>query len=142
MLVEFLREQPLIGVIGPLIKEGERWYAGGRNIGWYSETKIRYNPERTSNDFIDTDYVPGTVFLARREVFERAGFLDEEFFSAERLQISAGDYRAPGSGAAYTGEGIPTLTLIYGNPCIIIIISGTGSCLYATIMLIPGQFFD
>ena len=28
----------------------------------------------------DVDYVPGTVFLARRSVFEQIGLLDEEFF--------------------------------------------------------------
>jgi hypothetical protein len=33
--------------------------------------------------FIKVDYVPGTLFLAHRSVFEQVGLLDEKFFSVE-----------------------------------------------------------
>ncbi len=60
--------------------EGGRNYAGGRNIGIHSMTRIRYNPQMSNSELINVDYVPGSVLLARREAFEKAGLLDEDFF--------------------------------------------------------------
>ncbi|MCX6677059.1 MAG: glycosyltransferase family 2 protein [Methanothrix sp.] len=79
-LLEGMKHSPDLGVLGPLLEEGGRNYAGGRNIGVYSRTRIPYNPKDGDSQLLEVDYVPGSVLLARREVFERAGLLEEGFF--------------------------------------------------------------
>lgn len=79
-LLECISHSPELGVVGPLLDEGGRNYAGGRNIGIHSMTRIRYNPQMSNSELINVDYVPGSVLLARREAFEKAGLLDEDFF--------------------------------------------------------------
>lgn len=69
-----------LGMLGPLLEEGRRSYAGGRNIGIYSRTRIPYEPKYSDSELLIVDYVPGSVLLARREAFEKVGLLDEEFF--------------------------------------------------------------
>jgi len=79
-LLEYMNQDPIIGVLGPLIEEKGRVFAGGRNIGVYSNTRIPYKPENGDTAFREVDYVPGTVLLARGDAFRKAGLLDEEFF--------------------------------------------------------------
>jgi GT2 family glycosyltransferase len=79
-LMECMKYSPDLGVVGPLLDEGGRNYAGGRNIGVYSRTRILYEPKDDDSELLSVDYVPGSVLLARREAFEKAGLLDEEFF--------------------------------------------------------------
>jgi GT2 family glycosyltransferase len=81
-LLECMERLPDLGVVGPLLEEGKRIYAGGRNIGIHSRTRIPYesgggDPE---SGLLAVDYVPGSALLARREAFEKAGLLVEEFF--------------------------------------------------------------
>lgn len=79
-LRSILGNHPDIGVIGPLIQEGERIFAGGRDIGMYSNTRIPYLSEKMDAEVISVDYVPGMVFLARSDVFQKIGLLSEDFF--------------------------------------------------------------
>lgn len=81
-LLECMKRLPDLGVVGPLLEEGGRIYAGGRNIGVYSRTRIPYEPKYGGSEsgLLAVDYVPGSALLARREAFEKAGLLDEEFF--------------------------------------------------------------
>lgn len=79
-LLECMRRSPDLGVVGPLLEEGGRYYAGGRNIGIYSLTRIPYLPGCIDSDLLRVDYVPGSVLLARREAFLKVGPLEEEFF--------------------------------------------------------------
>lgn len=79
-LLELMSYSPDLGVLGPLLKEGGKNYAGGRNIGIYSRTRIPYEPKDSDSELLVVDYVPGSVLLARREAFDKAGLLDEEFF--------------------------------------------------------------
>ncbi len=81
-LLECMKHSPDLGVVGPLLEEGGRNYAGGRNIGVHSRTRIPYKPKDGDSEsgLLTVDYVPGSVLLARREAFEKAGLLDEEFF--------------------------------------------------------------
>jgi GT2 family glycosyltransferase len=79
-LLECMKHLPDLGVVGPLLEEGERIYAGGRNIGIYSWTRIPYDPGDSYSELLAVDYVPGSALLARREAFEKVGQLEEEFF--------------------------------------------------------------
>jgi GT2 family glycosyltransferase len=79
-LLDCMKHSPDLGVVGPLLEEGGKNYAGGRNIGIYSRTRIPYESKDTNSELISVDYVPGSVLLARREAFEKVGHLDEEFF--------------------------------------------------------------
>jgi len=79
-LLECMKRSPDLGVLGPLLEEGGRNYAGGRNIGIYSRTRIPYEPRDSDSELLTVDYVPGSVLLARRETFQKVGLLDEEFF--------------------------------------------------------------
>lgn len=79
-LLECMKHSPDLGVVGPLLEEGGINYAGGRNIGIYSRTRIPYKPKGSDSELLTVYYVPGSVLLARREAFEKAGLLDEKFF--------------------------------------------------------------
>jgi GT2 family glycosyltransferase len=79
-LLDCMKDSPDLGVVGPLLEEGGKIYAGGRNIGVYSRTRIPYEPKDGDSELLTVDYVPGSVLLARSEAFEKAGLLDEEFF--------------------------------------------------------------
>ena len=79
-LLECMKRSPDLSVVGPLLEEAGRNYAGGRNIGVYSRTRIPYEPKDGDSELLTVDYVPGSVLLARREAFEKAGLLEEEFF--------------------------------------------------------------
>ena len=79
-LMQCMKYSPDLDVLGPLLEEGGRIYAGGRNIGVYSRTRIPYEPRDSDSELITVDYVPGSVLLARKEAFEKVGQLEEEFF--------------------------------------------------------------
>lgn len=103
-LLQCLRHSPDLGVVGPVIAEGKKRYAGGRNIGIYSSTRIPYSPNCSRSELIAVDYVPGSVLLARREAFKRAGLLDEEFFFSGEVADFCKRVRSAGlMCAVYTG---------------------------------------
>lgn len=79
-LLSILENNHDIGLIGPLLKEGEDLYAGGRDIGLYSNTRIPYHDCREDIHMISVDYVPGTVFLVKSEVIRSIGLLSEDYF--------------------------------------------------------------
>lgn len=103
-LLECMLNSPEVGVTGPLLEEGGRDYAGGRNIGIYSRTRIPYESETKSPALLAVDYVPGTALIARREVFEKVGLLEEEFFfSGEIADLCRRAQSAGLKCAIYTG---------------------------------------
>ena len=87
-LIERLETHPEVSILGPVIyersEEGEYRYIGGRDIALSSHTRIAADTRDLhlirGYPLIAVDYVPGTVFLARREAFEQTGLLDERFF--------------------------------------------------------------
>jgi GT2 family glycosyltransferase len=80
--------QPMISIIGPVLYEGSgsqtRCLIGGRDIARYSTTRLTIAPEELASQqgprLRDVDYVSGTVFLARSDVFRAVGLLDERYF--------------------------------------------------------------
>jgi GT2 family glycosyltransferase len=87
-LVNRLRAHPGIAVIGPVLHErwqnGVQCHVGGGDIAQRVLTrrtaKLEDLPRLPGYPLADVDYVPGTVFLARRSLFEKIGCLDENFF--------------------------------------------------------------
>ena len=79
-----LESDPAIGVVGPTLwHRGRCVSAGGRNIARYGTTHLQRREPPTT--LLDVDYVPGTVALVGRPVFERVGLLDEDFFFAGEM---------------------------------------------------------
>lgn len=81
VLYNGLMSAPRLGIAGPLLFDAgqpERLLAaGGRNIAWYintHRTTVGTGPVQV------VDYVPGTVLLARAEVFRQVGLLDADYF--------------------------------------------------------------
>jgi GT2 family glycosyltransferase len=87
-LIERLEIHPEVSILGPVIRElsqgGEHCYIGGRDIALSTHTRITADARELQRvpgyPLVAVDYVPGTVFLARRAAFEQTGLLDERFF--------------------------------------------------------------
>lgn len=79
-LVDCLARNPRVGAVGPVLREGERRYAGGRDIGRFLETRRPLGRREEPGPLIGVDYVPGTLIVIRRAVFEQCGLLDEDYF--------------------------------------------------------------
>jgi GT2 family glycosyltransferase len=81
-LITTLTEDERIGIIGPLIFDADDsdrlLVAGGKDPVLHHRSHIlELTPGRTVRT---VDYVPGTVLLARPEIFGTVGLLDEAFF--------------------------------------------------------------
>jgi len=79
-LISCMEKKPELGVIGPLLEVEGKIFAGGRDIGLYSDTQVIFNRNKQVSKILPVDYVPGTVFLARTEVFKDTGLLAEDYF--------------------------------------------------------------
>ena len=87
-LLERLQANPEISILGPVIHEGGngggQCLIGGRDIALSPATRIAWDPNDLKSvpgyPLHEVDYVSGTIFLARRELFEQIGLLDERFF--------------------------------------------------------------
>lgn len=103
-LQKSMEDSPGTGVAGPLLMEHGRIHSGGRNIGIHSNTRILVDREDTVPVLRPVDYVPGTLLIARREAFETAGLLEEEYFFSGEIADFCTRVRARGLGCAvYTG---------------------------------------
>ncbi len=79
---------PDISILGPVIYEGQNGHMqcliGGRDIAQNSSTRIAAEPGALTAvpgyPLHEVDYVSGTVFLVRRDIFEQVGLLDEQYF--------------------------------------------------------------
>ncbi len=81
LLIEALISKPDIGVIGPVIYDANTnalLNAGGKNIGWHYISHWQHIAD--PQDVYEVDYVSGTTFLARVDVFKTIGLFDERYF--------------------------------------------------------------
>ncbi|MDM8553170.1 glycosyltransferase family 2 protein [Desulfococcaceae bacterium HSG7] len=81
ILLETLFSDADIGVVGPVLYDPSATFvlnAGGKDIGrnYISHLKTPLRP----SSIYDVDYVSGTVLLARAELFQKVGLLDERYF--------------------------------------------------------------
>ncbi|MCB9076481.1 MAG: glycosyltransferase family 2 protein [Anaerolineaceae bacterium] len=85
-LVEAMHKYPEIGIVGPMMLDADQpqrlLNAGGQNPVLHLSSHLSYQAKHTPLQLVD--YIPGTVMLARRQVFLKTGLLDDAyFFSAE-----------------------------------------------------------
>ena len=87
-LVAGLGDDDAIGIVGPKIYYAEPpdqiWFAGGEvflSRGTARHIGIREHDSGQYQQAHDVDYVTGCALLARREVFEKVGFLDEGYLA-------------------------------------------------------------
>ncbi len=85
-MIDLGRSEPEAGVIGPTIlydDESKVWYQGGtinRSLGYTRHPGMGAPALRVSSEPVSTDFVSGCAMLIKREVFETAGLLDEDYF--------------------------------------------------------------
>lgn len=81
-LLETLQAEDQIGFVGPLLFDAEQrdklLAAGSRDPALHHHSHNRRLPTGDSVRIVEC--VPGTVFLARAELFHEAGLLDERYF--------------------------------------------------------------
>lgn len=103
--------QPPTGIVGPRVvyrDEPERvWAAGGRmtyrqNLSTLIGHRRPDGPEFRRS--LDVDYVPGCAMLVRREVFERVGLLEGDYFAYHEDVEFCLKAREAGFGVTMVGE--------------------------------------
>lgn len=116
MLLDHLKRNPEIGCIGPAIYEPRCVYLGGRDIGLHINTRNVTSQVTPGNRLIPVDYVPGMVFLTRRDIFERIGYLDEKYFFSGEVADFCARVRWEGFWCAIHDSAIATHSPDEGNP--------------------------
>lgn len=110
-LMRAAQENDAIGVAAPKIYYAEPpnriWYAGGEISLWRGTARhigIRQLDRGQHDRPRDVDYASGCALLARREVFERAGLLDESY----RAYFEDADLCMRAARAGYRIRYVPT----------------------------------
>lgn len=79
-LMAHLERRGDAGMMGPLLREGDKFSAGGFSPLFRINTRDCRAVRPAVQPLLETTYVPGTVFLARAEAIRQTGLLDERFF--------------------------------------------------------------
>lgn len=116
ILLDHLKRNPKIGCIGPAIHEPRCVYLGGRDIGLHINTRNATSRVTPGNRLIPVDYVPGMVFLTSRDIFERIGYLDEEYFFSGEIADFCARVRREGFWCAIHYGAIAAHSPDEGNP--------------------------
>jgi GT2 family glycosyltransferase len=86
-LLETLENNPDVGIVGPLMFDADQpdnlLNAGGQNMVRHLSSHISRISSNMPLQMVD--YVPGTVLIARSEVFNTVGLLDEDYFFGGEL---------------------------------------------------------
>lgn len=113
LLGEALRADPGVGVVGPRLvyrdDPGRLWCAGGRMTYRQNLSVLLGHDQADGPRWLearDVDYVPGCAMLVRREVFERIGLLDGEYFAYHEDIEFCLKARAAGFRVRLIGEGL------------------------------------
>jgi GT2 family glycosyltransferase len=80
-LVETAESDPEIGIASPLIFDGHTgkvWFSGGK-IDWL-RMKTVHQSEIKAEDNFATDFISGCAMMVKKDVFQKIGLLDEDFF--------------------------------------------------------------
>jgi len=79
-MLDLMSYRPEIAVIGPRLHEGIAVYAGGRDPGYYRDTRIQWLSRMGTSGAETAGYVPGAVFLVCAAAIKKVGLLDEQYF--------------------------------------------------------------
>lgn len=80
-LIEEAENNPRVGILSPLVFDGysgKVWFSGGK-IDWLRMKTVHETEIKSDNNF-ESDFISGCAMLVKKEVFKRAGLLDEDFF--------------------------------------------------------------
>lgn len=87
-LIEVAERSECMGILGPTIyyyTTKNKIQSAGVNLKWKKGTgnKLRYHEidEGTFEEIIDVDYVSGCSMLVKKEVFEKIGYLNKNYFA-------------------------------------------------------------
>lgn len=98
-----LRTRPHLGMVGPMLWDGERLLsAGGRDIGRYLATHI--TQPLAGDEVREVAYVPGTCILLRAETLRAVGLLDEAYFFSGEIADLCARARQHGYASAVVGH--------------------------------------
>lgn len=76
-LAEELGSDNDLQALAPILKEGDKYSLGGRDIIEYNHTRILSSGTEMKEK---PAYLPGTVFICKKRVVESIGLLDPQFF--------------------------------------------------------------
>lgn len=83
-LLETLKENPQVGIVGPKIldESGKIWSLGGKlDKNRYSGGLVGYGSmDKKEKTVLPVDFVSGTAMLIRRDVFEEIGLFSTDYF--------------------------------------------------------------
>lgn len=86
-LVKVAESDPKIGIVGSLVyyhNEPKKIWFGGGKINWWEGATYHLHLNEIDNGQIneikEVDYIVGCALMAKREVFEKIGLLDLEYF--------------------------------------------------------------
>jgi len=86
-LLQTLEKEPHVGLIGPLLFDGDRpdklLFAGGKSPIKHHNTRISSLKPGAPVRFVE--YVSGTAVVIKADVFHRVGLLDERYFFSTEL---------------------------------------------------------
>lgn len=97
-----LRMQLHIGIVGPALWDADRpdtlLSAGGKDIATHIVSHTSTFSDQ--DEYLETDYVPGTCVLFRAALFRTIGLLDEAYFFGGEVADFCARARAAGFGSA------------------------------------------
>jgi|APSaa5957512535_1039671.scaffolds.fasta_scaffold34183_2 GT2 family glycosyltransferase len=111
-LAELMKSHTKIGIIGPIIVEAYNedliQFGGGTINKWSASFRYKRRGERyqRSDTLIETDYMLGAGMMISKEVIDKIGFLDEDYYPA---YVEEADfcYRAKEAGfGSYIYDGV------------------------------------
>ena len=107
-LLQTLRSNSRLGIVGPLIRDRERpemlLSAGGRDISRHLVSHLSQPP--SDQPVYPVDYVPGTVTLIRAGLLREIGLLDEAYFFGGEMVDLCERARQCGYGAAIDARAV------------------------------------
>lgn len=112
-LLENLRANPRLGIVGPLLEErhGNRRMivAGGRDMARCPRTRI-IRPDKPAGAALlsPVDYVPGAAAMIRVDLLRSVGLFDEDFFFSGELADLCRRSRAAGWACAVSSSALAT----------------------------------
>lgn len=116
LLIEAMKNDRAIGIASPKImffsERNRLWFAGGYYLAFINKPSHRFYGQIDAGQVknpAETDWVSGCCMLIKREVFEKIGFLDDDYF----LYNEDVDFCARAKEAGYTIVVVPAARIYH-----------------------------